>query len=334
MKILYPIILCFLFLEGTKAQCLQDTLFQRQLKWNPKEFVVGEKYTLQSGKKNSKSDEYGKSPLVKANEVPEFDHSGQPLNAIYYNEIGNSKLTFLGLTEDETYVIGEATFLFNVLNFECEGKHYKYFKTNRINNTDVSQYADILYNNLISLSILEKIEETLVGKTMYVLIPVWFKDKRKSRSINLPLAEDNTCKYCPVEITAVEKDYADQFTVYFKRQNSDEIFCFPYLMFGEKELHSSMNFLRKMTFEDPKNKYPKISNKKWEIIQEQRIEKGLTTEEVKIAFGKPDEIHTKNGNDTWVYYNSNEKDYVVTFKKGKVIEYYIGPASRYLQLIF
>lgn len=329
MRILFSIILFSLFLLDTNAQCIQDTLFQRGLVW-AEEYVVGKRYKLQREKTVRKA----LSPFVKADEVPEFLYLGsEPANAVNYNEIGDKPLVFLGQENNEDLIIRGDTFSFAVLRFECNGEQYRTFRI-QTRNKETSWYTNPLRNDLVDMEFVEKIEEALVGKTVYVLTAEWFKDRRTYNAVNLYLAEGDVCKYCPVQIVAVENSSNDYFEVYFQSQGSDDAFCFVNMQFGEKRLKASNNFYRGMTFEDPRGKYPKISDKKWRLIREQRIEKGLTTEEVKIAFGKPHEEFNKNGDDVWVYYNNNEKDYVLTFKKGKVTDYYIGPASRYLHLIF
>lgn len=328
MKTLFSILLFSLFLSHVSAQCVQDTLFQRDLNW-AEEFVVGEKYGLQPEKTRRKD----RSPFVNAKETPEFlNLRDEPTNALYYNKIGNNPLTFLGQADNEDFIIRNDTISFAVLRFECNGEQYKTFRI-LTRNRETSRYSNPLYNNLTDVAFVEKVVEALVGKTVYVLTPEWFKDRRTYNAVNLYLAEE-PCKYCPVQIVAVENRSNDYFDVYFKSQDSDDVYCFVNIQFGKTRLRSSNNFYKVMTFGNPKEKYPKISNKKWKVIQEQRIEKGLTTEEITLAFGKPHERHNKNGDDIWVYFNNNEKDYVLTFKKGKISDYYIGPASRYLHLIF
>jgi len=329
MKTLLSIILSILFLPDIYAQCVQDTLFQHNLDW-AEEFIIGKKYGLQHEKTRRKD----RSPFVKANEAPEYLYlDKEPINAVNYDEIGDSPLVFLGQEDDEIFIIRGDTILFAVLRFECNAKQYRTFRI-QTRNKQTSWYNNPLRNNLVDLEFVEKIEEALVGKTVYVLTAKWFKDRRTYNAVNLYLAEGNICKYCPVQIVAVENSNSDYFDVYFKSQGNDDTFCFVNMQFGEKRLKTSNNFYKRMTFENPRGKFPKISDKKWKAIQEQKIEKGLSIEEIKIAFGKPDEEFNKNGDDIWVYYNNNEKDYVLTFKKGKVSDYYIGPASRYLHLIF
>lgn len=328
MKTLFSILFFSLFLPHVSGQCVQDTLFQRDLDWT-KEFFVGKKYALQYEKIRRK----GRSPFVKANEAPEFLNSVyEPVNAVDYDEIGSKPLIFLGLADDEDLIIRNDTVSLAVLRFECNGEQYKTFRI-QMKSEETFLSGNPLHSDLTDVEFVEKIEEALVGKTVYVLTSEWFKDRRTYNAVNLYLAE-KPCKYCPVQIVAVENRDNDYFDIYFKSQGSDDIYCFVNIQFGKTRLRSSNNFYKVMTFENPKEKYPKIPNKKWKVIQEQRIEKGLTTEEITLAFGKPHERHNKNGDDIWVYFNNNEKDYVLTFKKGKISDYYIGPASRYLHLIF
>lgn len=330
-QLLFSVLLFLLSGISLNAQCLQDTLFQSHLIQDA-QFITGKVYLLQKREQNRPPSEYSRSPFVKVKETPEFDYKGEVTNSIHYSEIGDRPITFLGQYEDQTFIIGNDTIDFNVTHFEINGERYQSFiNTSRRKNRNISVKVSPLYRYLTEQSFTEEIRDALVGKTVYTLSAKWmqYNDKEKNSNLEFTYAEDNTYKYYPVKITSVINDYDNKFIIYFQPEGLDKTYCFTNVTFGKEELRSSMNFRNRMTFQDPRKNHPKISNKQWKNIQSQAIEKGMTTEEVKIAFGNADEEYETNGDDIWIYYNVNNKDISITFRKGKVHEYVTRKAARW-----
>ena len=128
---------------------------------------------------------------------------------------------------------------------------------------------------------------------------------------------EGTCKYCPVTVTRVVNDYDEKYIVLFKQNNQGDEYAFGNVVF-DKDYKGFLNFARYFTFTNPQEKYPNIPQERWEQIMAQKVRKGFTPDEVKIAYGKPDEVYTEDDNETWVFYNLNKKDYAITFKDGVV----------------
>jgi hypothetical protein len=102
--------------------------------------------------------------------------------------------------------------------------------------------------------------------------------------------------------------------VFFKPNNQDKEY-----RFSQVELDSNEpDFTRYFTFNNPQDRYPHISQERWEQITALNVRKGFTAEEVRIAFGNPRRIYTEDDDETWFYTNINRRDYVVSFKDGVV----------------
>ena len=305
--IIYLIYALLLVVEGVHAQSKQDSLFLQ--KFNPgTELVKGKSYVFETDKQHS-SPEYGKSMLVKADADPEFDMRGDIVNGEPFASFKNKILVFKETKQDKVK-IGEKEYLCLVIQFTCDGKKYNAYEI---------QYANprvCAYYDLVDADFLNEIRKQLVGKTLYTRSAKWWKYNEDKLNSNhkYQKVSGGTCKYCPVTITRVENDYDEKFVVLFRREGQNDEYCFDNVIFNSKKMGSFLSFDTYFTFENPQNKYPEISQERWEQIMSQKVKQGFTPEEVKVAFGDPDEKYTENDDETWVYYNKNGNDYAISFK--------------------
>jgi len=327
---LFIVLVSLLPIFNINAQYLQDTLFQSHLIQDA-EFVTGRTYLLQQDKQNKPPSEHSHSPFIKSEETPIFDYRADVTNGIYFSEVGDKPITFLGQYDDQEFIIGKDTLVFSVIRFEINGEQYKSFTHARqIKNNQNPIQTRSFYRNLTEQSFTESIRNALVGKTVYTLSGNWmqYNEKYKNSNHEYTTVEENTFKYYPVKITAVINDYDNKYVVFFQPEGTDKSYCFINVTFGKEELRSSFNFWKRMTFENPRKRYPGFSNKQWKNIQSQSVEKGMTTEEIKTAFGEPYEKYETNEDDVWIYYNEKNKDMAITFRKGKIHEFVTRKAGR------
>ncbi|MCL2651175.1 MAG: hypothetical protein FWD60_09165 [Candidatus Azobacteroides sp.] len=299
-----------LFLLGTlstiQAQCKQDSLFLQQMVGNSK-LIEGKAYFFQTDKQHS-SPEYNKSRLIKEKDAPVFDFNEQLTNGLPFNEFGNKPIVFKNVKMGEVK-IGTETRPCYILSFTCDKQNYCAYEFRESSQRETY--------NLIEADILNNANKLLVGKTLYTKSANWFKYDETKINSNLELepVREGTCKYCPVTVTRVVNDYDDMYLVLFKPDNQEEEYCFINIKLGKGVKSDFVHFL---TFANPREKYSDISQERWEQIMSQKVKKGFTPDEVKIAYGKPDEVYTEDDNETWVFYNLNKKDYSITFKDGLV----------------
>lgn len=71
------------------------------------------------------------------------------------------------------------------------------------------------------------------------------------------------------------------------------------------DTHDSRNFATLFFMNDPKTKYPQISEENWAMIQKGKVSLGMTKEECKLSVGNPDELNAGHSQsqtmDVWQY---------------------------------
>lgn len=319
-----------LFLSGglsaSHAQGREDSLLLAQMVSSPN-LIKGKAYLVETEEQYS-SPEFGISRLVKEGETPLFDARGELVNGVPYTEFGNNLIVFNAVKAGRTTIAVQEVKNGKikvekrkqdgyVVSFSCDGLNYCAYTG--------SESPSRGYYNLIEADLLNKANELLVGKTLYTQTAAWL-DSASNRAgrPNPQPAREGTFKYYPVTVTRVVNDYDNKYLVFFKPQNQDGECCFVNIELTGKEA----NLFRYFTSKNPQNRFPDISQERWEQIMAQNVKQGFTSDEVRTAYGSPDETHTENENETWVYYNLNKKDYAVTFKDG-VVNKVVSQTSTY-----
>ena len=295
-----------LFLLGgiltVQAQSKQDSLFLQQLPVSNPKLIEGKTYYVETMSQHFVP-EYNKSLLYREKDVPSFEYL---TNAVSFTEFGNKPIVFKNVKLGNVKVGNENKACY-ILTFTCDKKTYFSY-----------QFTESLLRStykLIEADFVNQLNKQLVGHTLYTKSANWFK--YNADESDTERVQEGTCKYCSVTITRVVNDYGEKYLVFFKQNNQGEEYAFENVVF-DKDTKSRLNFTRYFTFTNPKEKYPNISQERWEQIMAQKVRKGFTPDEVKIAYGKPDEVYTEDDNETWVFYNLNKKDYAITFKDGVV----------------
>ncbi len=312
-QITLSVFILFIGIFSLQAQCKQDSLFLKQMISNPK-LIESKSYFFETERQHS-DPQFGKSGLIKAKDTPTFNSRGELTNGIPYATFGNKPITFKGTKTDKVEINNEKL-LCLVLSFTCDGEQYKTYEVG---------YAEPRgrnYYKLIEADFLKEAQKQLIGKTLYTKTAKWEQYNENEMNSNRKLSKiedgESACKYCPVVITRIDNDYDDKYIVLFKKGNQGKEYCFGNVTFNYAEINSFLNFTRYFTFENPQTKHPTISQERWDEIMNQKIKKGFTPEEVKIAYGKPDDVVTEDDDETWIYYNYCRKDYAITFKNGIV----------------
>jgi len=302
-----------LFLLGgiltVQAQSKQDSLFLQQLPVYNTKLVEGKTYYIAPDEQQS-SPEFGKSLLYNEKDAPTFSQYQHLTNSVPFAEFGNKPILFKKVTMGNVKVGTENKACY-ILTFICDKKTYLAY--------EFSENLLCVYYKLIDADYLNQLNKQLVGKTLYTKSANWVKYNEKELNSNLKLesVHEGTCKYCPVTVTRVVNDYDEKYIVFFKQNNQGDEYAFGNVVFNT-DYNRFLNFTQYFTYTNPKDKYPNISQERWEQIMAQKVRKGFTPDEVKIAYGKPDEVYSEDDNETWVFYNLNKKDYAITFKDGVV----------------
>lgn len=301
---------------STQSQSKQDSLFLQSMEYDY-QLKEGQSYIFERELQLSKSN-YDKSSFIEKEDKPQFDALGNVINGLPYSEFGTASVIFDG-AQFINVNIGDKEYGCCVLSFICNGKAYNIYQVYR----DPFQKDKILnYGryNLIATDYLNRLDSLLIGKVLYPKQALWSQYHEDKINSNLKFSKhtENTCKYCPVTVTQIINDYDDKYIVCFKKENDNIEYCIRNVQFYAHGINRFLNFTTYFTFNNPQKMYPNISNKRWVQIMNQKIEKGFTSNEVKIAYGKPDRIVTENDNEIWYYYNYCLKDFSIIFKNGKV----------------
>ena len=303
-------------LSTVKAQSKEDSLFIQQMESSSPKLIEGKTYFFETDKYHSSS----ASLLVKEKDTPEFNFQEQLTNGTPFADFGNQPIKFKHAKVGKVKV-GTVNRPCFILSFTCGKENYRAY--------EFSESLLLARYDLIEADWLNKINQLLVGKTLYTKSANWLQyneDKINSNLKTEPVRE-GTCKYCPVTVTRVVNDYDDKYLVLFKPDNENNEYCFGNVIF-DKNNKSSLSFTRYFTFTNPQEAYRDIPQERWEQIMAQKVKKGFTPDEVKIAYGKPDEIYTEDDDETWIYYNLNKKDYKIVFKDG-IVDKAVSQTSRY-----
>ena len=289
------------------AQSEQDVKFLQ--KFTPSaELIEGKSYLFETVKRHT-SPEYGKSKLIKSDGKPEINRRGELTNGEPFASFGEKPLVYKGTKQGKVKKVDNEV-LCLILEFTCDGKKYYAYETEN------ASPRKCVYYDLIDAEFMKNVEKQLVGKTLYTRTAFWLKYNEDKMNSNLKLTKvpDGTCKYCPVTITRIDNDSDDVFIVMFRKEGQKEEYCFGNVIFDSNKIGKSFSFDRYFTFENPKNEYPDISQERWEQIMNMKVRKGFTPEEVKIAYGEPDNKFTENDDETWIYYSVNGHAYGISFK--------------------
>lgn len=140
------------------------------------------------------------------------------------------------------------------------------------------QRAEVVIPFTIERSVVEQASERLVGKSMYVLTPLWYGADDK---------EVEGRRFVNVKITGV--DYGNDLyplKVSFEDEGGVENRMFMTL----SGRNSTRAFETLFSFENPRNRYPSISDNNWNNIIHSRVEPGMTRDECRLALGSPKEV--------------------------------------------
>ena len=136
----------------------------------------------------------------------------------------------------------------------------------------------------IDLDLIESVAQRLAGNKYFVLTPRW-NDAADNITTRL--------KYIPVRIIEVAPGN-EEFPIKVKFQpespHNPEGAVYSLYMTPTNNKHSTRNFDNLFSITDPRRKYPSITDHVWDNIINNRIETGMTRDEVRLALGSPNDV--------------------------------------------
>lgn len=143
-------------------------------------------------------------------------------------------------------------------------------------------------------ALIEQWQEKLSGKTLWTKSNLWY-DRAGNRMPGL--------KFAKVTVADVEASYgAFPISVHIIAPDGNEGYMH---MNYTADSHDSRNFAAIFFLNDPRQRYPHITDEHWTLIQHGRVGEGMTKEECKLSIGNPDEVRSGHNRsqtmDIWQY---------------------------------
>lgn len=135
----------------------------------------------------------------------------------------------------------------------------------------------------VERSVVEKVDSAMQGNEYYISTHKWF-----ASSDNHAV---NGRRHIPVKITRVEPGtYIYPLRVFFTSDGSAEEYWIPMTVGDDKA--ATRNFSTVFNFDNPRKRYPQITDDTWQLIISSRVTTGMTRDECRLALGAPNNYRT------------------------------------------
>ena len=134
---------------------------------------------------------------------------------------------------------------------------------------------------IIDLEIVKKVGDRLIGKTFWTKSALWY---------DMEGEKINGRKFVPVKIEDIKAgDMVFPFKIFVSDENGKNAILYMNLINSGME---SRTFPAVFFVNDPKLKYPAISQEVWDLITRGLVAEGMTKEECKLSLGTPDDVNS------------------------------------------
>lgn len=147
---------------------------------------------------------------------------------------------------------------------------------------------------IIDMDLIAKMRSALVGKTYYLTTSQWYTPEGDMRAGR---------KFVPVEITAVNP-WSEDYTaiVSFSDHSNGVTGC---VLMSQNSGNSLRGFDTLFAIENPRKRYPNVTDANWTAIQNSSVNEGMTRQEVQASLGAPSTIdrghNQSNAYERWIY---------------------------------
>lgn len=159
----------------------------------------------------------------------------------------------------------------------------------------------------IEQDLVQQARDRLVGKEYYITSPLWYlADGTKSI---------NGLRHIPVQIVDVMPgNSAFPLRVVFRPTDSSS--CYSVYMSVGNMRTSTRNFHTLFAFENPRKRYPDITDENWQLIMHSRVAEGMTRDECRLALGSPQTVGQRPARAGMVEYWSYSDGIYLLFEEG------------------
>jgi len=169
--------------------------------------------------------------------------------------------------------------------FECEGTRYEYSSFFTLG--ALKEYTEASVTNLVFLDDNDKLKSLIEGKQIFVQDVDWY-DEDHPKGISKG-------KYLPINIISIDPGTQDgPAKIRFKVEGDENEYFVNTRLSGINKATGQygVDFDRVFTFDNPKNKYPDISEINWKSIQHKLVIPGMTKDECVLAWGKAQQTNS------------------------------------------
>lgn len=185
------------------------------------------------------------------------------------------------------------------------GGHLFYRDNTPFDQISARQQLEIPFT--IEQDLVQQARQRLTGKEYYITSPLWYLADG-SKSIN-------GLRHIPVEVIDVMPgNDAFPLRVVFKPEGSAVNYSV-YMSVG-KSRASTRNFHTIFAFENPRKRYPDITDDHWQLIMHSQVAEGMTRDECRLALGSPQTIGQRPAIAGMVEYWSYSDGIYLLFEEG------------------
>jgi hypothetical protein len=209
---------------------------------------------------------------------PYADTSKKPIDIA---ELQNSRLTYEGHESLKDGSNDKTLFIFS-----NNGRQYEFLVSQPYEALKDQSYTKVL-KNFHNVEESERAKKLLVGKTLYVLTRTWQSYSERGPGPKVANAQ----RYVPVVVDDVRRGggFSGTGWIVFRDGTGQKAVIPAILESGAKpgEWGFGDYFQGKFSFVNPKDLHPRISAKRWGLIENGEIELGMFAEEVRLSLGRP-----------------------------------------------
>lgn len=182
--------------------------------------------------------------------------------------------------EDTPSVTGEGA---TRIIFSVDGREGEYIYPVDITAKDLAGRARLEIPFTVERSVVDSVDAAMKGKRYFITTPKWFG-----------AADDKAVtgrRHIPVIVSRVEAGtYIYPLRVYFTAEGENAERWIPMTIGSDRS--ATRNFASVFNFEDPRKRYPQITDETWRLIVNSRVTEGMTRDECRLALGSPDSYRT------------------------------------------
>lgn len=135
----------------------------------------------------------------------------------------------------------------------------------------------------VERSIVERVDSAMRDSVYYISTPKWFSAANDKAIVGK--------RHIPVRILKViPGTYIYPLKVYFRPLGGSDDCWLPMTVGADRA--ATRNFSTVFNFDDPRKRYPQISDETWELIINSKVREGMTRDECRLALGAPNSYRT------------------------------------------